>query len=114
MDELIKQYSLSSVLVLPSEYEAFGLVLVEAMTQGIPVIASNVGGIPFVLENGKSGVLFEYGNENEMKKMMKIVLTNNDFRAQLIKNGRIRANDFHPNKIIYLLDNLYKNVLLLE
>jgi glycosyltransferase involved in cell wall biosynthesis len=47
----------ATLFVLPSEYEAFGLVLLEALAQGTPVIASRVGGIPEVLEDGRAGVL---------------------------------------------------------
>ena len=50
-------YREARLTVLPSEYEAFGLVLLESLAQGTPVIASRVGGIPEVIEDGKSGLL---------------------------------------------------------
>jgi len=54
---LAAAYREARALVLPSDYEAFGLVLVEAMAQGTPVIASNVGGIPEIVNDGRTGLL---------------------------------------------------------
>lgn len=50
-------YREARLTVLPSEYEAFGLVLLESLAQGTPVVASRVGGIPEVVEDGKAGLL---------------------------------------------------------
>jgi glycosyltransferase involved in cell wall biosynthesis len=54
---LAAAYRDARALVLPSEYEAFGLVLLEALAEGTPVVASRVGGIPEVVEDGRSGLL---------------------------------------------------------
>ena len=52
----------AGAVVLPSEYEAFGLVLLEAMAARVPIVASAVGGVPEVLENGRCGRLVPYGD----------------------------------------------------
>jgi glycogen(starch) synthase len=52
----------AEALVLPSDYEAFGLVLLEALAQGTPVVASRVGGIPEFIENERSGLLVAPGD----------------------------------------------------
>ncbi len=54
---LARAYRDAELLVLPSEYEAFGLVLLEAMTQGTPVVASRIGGIPEIVTDGATGLL---------------------------------------------------------
>jgi glycosyltransferase involved in cell wall biosynthesis len=54
---LASAFSEARMLVLPSEYEAFGLVLLEALAHGTPVVASRVGGIPEFIPEGKAGIL---------------------------------------------------------
>jgi len=62
----------SLFVVVPSEcYETFGLVVLEAYAVGKPVLASNLGSLPYVVENGKSGMLFEPGNVEDLVKKVK-------------------------------------------
>lgn len=56
-DELPKLYSASDVLVFPPTYEGFGLVFLEAMACGTPVIGTSVGGVPDIVENGETGYI---------------------------------------------------------
>ena len=56
----------SDVLVCPSHSEVFGIVILDAYNNGVPVIASAVGGIPEIVENEKTGLLFEPGNKEEL------------------------------------------------
>jgi len=54
--------------VIPSLYEPFGIVLLEAMASKAAIIASDVGGIPYVLNNGKAGILFKCGDAEDLAK----------------------------------------------
>jgi glycosyltransferase involved in cell wall biosynthesis len=63
---LAAAYREAAVTVLPSEYEAFGLVLLESLAQGTPVIASRVGGIPEVVDDGRAGLLVPPGSVPEL------------------------------------------------
>lgn len=65
----------SACVVLPSEsYETFGLVVLEAHAAGKPVIASRLGALPFVIEDGRSGLLFEPGNHQDLRAKLRYLL----------------------------------------
>ena len=59
------------LFVLPSEYEAFGLVLLEALAQGTPVISSRVGGIPEFIEDGRAGLLVRPGDADALSEALR-------------------------------------------
>ncbi len=63
--ELVAFYSQATLFVCPSVYEPFGLINLEAMACGIPVVATNVGGIPEVVQNGETGILVDVGAEGD-------------------------------------------------
>jgi len=71
----------ADVFVLPSEKEAFGLVLLEAMTAKLPIIASNVGGIPEIIEDGVNGDLVDASNHDIMAEKI-LELFNNNFKVR--------------------------------
>ena len=62
-EQLEEWFSKASILVLPSFYETFGLSALEAMVYGLPVVAARVGGLPELIIDGVTGLLFEAGNE---------------------------------------------------
>ncbi len=63
----------ASTLALPSEYEAFGLVLLEAMAARTPIVATSVGGVPEVLDHGRAGRLVRYGDPNALSGALRAV-----------------------------------------
>lgn len=75
------------LLVVPSEKEGFGRVILEAMQIKIPVVATNSGGIPEVIEHEKNGLLVDYGDEKGLALAMKRILEDKSLRRSLIKNG---------------------------
>ena len=58
-DELASAYASSDIFVMPSRTETLGLVVLEAMSSGVPVVAARAGGIPEMIEEGVSGYLFD-------------------------------------------------------
>jgi len=84
-EDLPKYYNLADICVLPSinSAEAFGMVLLESMACGKPVIASDLPGVRAVTNNGKNGLLCEPGNENDLKEKMERLLTNDSLYCEL-------------------------------
>ena len=110
----IKKYSYyksTDVCVFPSIYEPFGIVLLEAMACGKPVVASNVGGIPFVVEEGKTGLLFESGNVKDLADKIMTILKNEELREKMGEAGRERAKEFTWDKIAERTVEMYKEIL---
>jgi glycosyltransferase involved in cell wall biosynthesis len=86
--ELPYYYSLADVFAFPSLYEAFGKVIVEAMACETPVVASNVGGIPEIVEHKRNGLLVEPGNVVELAHAINSLLSDSDFAKTLGRNAR--------------------------
>ena len=67
--DLFVAYQGAKLFVLHSQEESQGIVFAEAMATGLPVVATNVGGIPYVVENGKTGLLCKYGDSQSMAEL---------------------------------------------
>lgn len=80
-------YSAMDVCVLASKKETFGLVLLEAMTHGLPIIATNAGGVPEIISDSVNGLLVNPEDPAEMADAMRKMINNPDLRMELAKNG---------------------------
>jgi glycosyltransferase involved in cell wall biosynthesis len=109
-EDLLKAYICADVFALPSSYEAFGLTLLEAMAQGVPVVATNVGGMPYVLEYGRDGILVPYGNTNQLAEKILFLLNNKDQYKKFVDRGIERAKEFKVDNITGQLESLYKKL----
>ena len=89
------------IFVLPSEEEAFGLVLVEAMACGLPVVATNAiaGGPRSIIGDSEYGILVPNGDAQKLAEAVVKVLTSEDLRNQLIACGKDRCKAFDPQII---------------
>jgi glycosyltransferase involved in cell wall biosynthesis len=81
-------YAACDVFVLPSSLEPFGLVLLEAMSMCKPVVATNVGGIPEVVEDGSNGLLVAPQDSESLSQGLLRILSDESLRTRLAKNGR--------------------------
>jgi glycosyltransferase involved in cell wall biosynthesis len=111
-EELIAEYQKALIIYLGSWQEGFGLSLAEGMAAGCVAIGSDAGGIPEVIADGKTGILFSSGEELELAAKIQALLENDEFRIQLAQRGQkfVREN-FSMQKMRESLLNAYAEVL---
>ncbi len=86
--DLPKFYAACDVFVLPSVYEAMGMVLVEAMAAGKPIIGSRVGGIPEIIEEGKNGLLFGLKSYEDLAEKILMLMENEKLKNKMGRTSR--------------------------
>ena len=87
-EKLHYYYSAANACVIPSYYEPFGMVPLEAMACKVPVIASDTGGLPYTVRDGKSGILVPVRNPGAIANQIYNVLTNRELNDKLVRGGR--------------------------
>jgi glycosyltransferase involved in cell wall biosynthesis len=86
--QLIECYQEASIFVLPSVFEPFGIVLLEALSCATPVVATYTGGIPEVVKDGENGILVHVNDHLELAKAIQRLLDNKDERLSMGQAGR--------------------------
>ncbi|MEH6991818.1 N-acetyl-alpha-D-glucosaminyl L-malate synthase BshA [Neobacillus drentensis] len=109
LDEL---YSISDIKLLLSEKESFGLVALEAMACGVPCIGTNVGGLPEVIQNGKTGYICELGDIDDISKKAIMLLSDQQIHEQFASNGlTVVKTKFRAEQIVGKYEQLYYKLL---
>jgi glycogen synthase len=100
----------ADLLVLPSVYEELGTVLVEALQAGVPAVATNVGGIPEVVEHGRTGLLVEPGDPAALAEAIDAVLGAPELAARMAAAARERAPEYDWERVADEVRALYDEV----
>ncbi len=109
IDEAARYLKAADVFILASRSEAMPYVIIEAMISEVPTVATAVGGIPEIIENGLSGLLVPPADNDALYKTVMEVYENPDLRDRLAAGARDRQADFTFEKTLEKTLNLYKN-----
>ena len=104
-------YSAAEVVVMPSFYESFGMVALEAMACGTPVIASNVGGLAFLVREGETGYLIPSQDAEALAEKLRLLFVNDGHRRELGKNAAAFALDFSWETITTQMVQVYQKMI---
>ena len=99
----------SEALILPSSFEAQGLVLLEAQALGIPVIATRQGGVPYFIKDGENGILIEYGRPDQIAEALRRILKDENLARRLGETGRYLAKEYTWEKIAERILSVYED-----
>lgn len=110
--ELSAYYAAADVCVVPSHYEPFGLVPIEAMASGTPVVASNVGGLQYTVVSEQTGLLVPPKDVEAFRQAIDRILSHPEWRAQLSVNARKRVEQkFSWEGVAAQLSELYAQLI---
>lgn len=102
--------SISDLFLIPSGSETFGLAALEAMSCGVPVISSNIGGLPEVNIHGETGYLCDLGDVESMGDYSLKILKDDDLHRQMSENARRRAEHFELDRVVGVYEEYYKKI----
>lgn len=100
----------ADIFVLPSKYEGIPMTIIEAMRSGLPIVASHVGGIPDMIDNGKDGLLCGTDKES-IEACLEKVISDNRLREQIGKSALKKAEMFSAAKMAEEYERIYHSFL---
>jgi D-inositol-3-phosphate glycosyltransferase len=110
-EELPMYYNAADVCVVPSYYESFGLVAVEAMACGVPVVASRVGGLTSTISDGETGYLIPWRCPEPFAERLELLLDNDELRQSFGRAGREAVERFRWANVADAVAGLYEELL---
>jgi glycosyltransferase involved in cell wall biosynthesis len=110
LDDLEPLWARIDVLFLPSAFEALGTVILDALARGIPVVATEVGGIPEVVRDGREGLLAPAGDSAGLARALGRLQEDRGLAARLGSAGRARARDFEIGNVVDRIETLYRRL----
>ncbi len=110
-DTLPYYYSAADVVVMPSHYESFGMVALEAMACGTPVVASQVGGLAYLIQDGVTGFHVRDQEPEELSRRLTEILENDSLHASLSQNAAEYAKGYSWQVITDRIRGVYDDLL---
>ena len=109
-DDFNNLYGKYDIFLMPSNHEGAGSILIDIMRLRLPIIASEVGGIPDLVINNTTGLLTPANDPDTLANKI-ILLKNNDLKDSLIKAAYLNSLDYAPKEMFKSYDKIYKEVL---
>lgn len=100
----------SDIFVLPSISEGFPLVLLEAMSCGLPIIVSNIGGMSEIIQDNRNGFLVQVGDPEDIAEKALLLLKNEDLRKKFSGNNLAEVKKYTWENIVSQFEQIYKKV----
>jgi D-inositol-3-phosphate glycosyltransferase len=111
-EDLPTYYNAADVCVVPSYYESFGLVAVEAMACGVPVVASRVGGLTSTISDGETGYLIPWRCPEPFAERLELLLDNDDLRRSFGRAGREAVERYRWANVADSVSDLYEELFI--
>ncbi|OGO61476.1 MAG: hypothetical protein A2032_06940 [Chloroflexi bacterium RBG_19FT_COMBO_49_13] len=109
---VMQAWKRSCIALVPSVWsEPFGMVVIEAMSTGRPVIASRTGGIPDIVVHGVSGLLVTPGDAESLQQAIELLLAKPDMREQMGKAAELRSKEFLAGLVIPRIELIYDSII---
>lgn len=105
-DNYLEKLSLAEIFVLSSDYEGLSNALLEALLMGIPTISTNCAGAEEIIENYENGILVEKGNQKELEKKLRELISNKNLQQKLSNNAKKLRNNFLVQNVISKWNNI--------
>jgi len=110
-DTLPYSYSAADMLIMPSYYESFGMVALEAMACGTPVVASDVGGLHYLVQDGKTGFVVPSGNPEALVDPLNELMNNDNLRKKMGQQAARFAQKYSWELISAEIAKVYAELL---
>jgi D-inositol-3-phosphate glycosyltransferase len=104
-------YSAAELLVMPSHYESFGMVALEAMACGTPVIASEVGGLAYLVKDGETGFTIPDQEPDMLCEKISWLLNDHELRQSMSERAVKYAQDYAWEKITKQIVDVYQDLV---
>jgi glycosyltransferase involved in cell wall biosynthesis len=108
---VMQAWKRSCISLVPSVWnEPFGMVVIEAMSEGRPVIASHTGGIPDIVTHGVSGLLITPGEVESLQQAIELLLARPEMREQMGKAAKLRSTEFLASLVVPRIELIYQSI----
>ncbi len=110
-DNVVDYMECMDIFAFPSRNEGLGSVLLDVMDHKVPIVASNVDGIPEIVIDNNTGLLFKNESSEDLSNKLKLLIQDEQLRNKLVERAYKNLENFTPEHIATLYKNLYESII---